>query len=89
MDKVKKALLLTVLLSILLTAGCGPAYDEEDFRYIENYAAEIIPAVAAALADLDAWLISSSGDKQPLAVLQEHANNIKEINHATGRKVSG
>ncbi len=47
----------------------------------ENYSAEIISAVEAALVDLRLWLEEDEADPLLLASLQKHADVINGINH--------
>lgn len=43
---------IVVVLVVSIMAGCGTAPDQNALLYIENYSAEIVPATAAALLDL-------------------------------------
>jgi len=74
---VPKCLLVPICLALLLT-GCGPSYDKEAFEYTEAYASEIVPAVEEAAADLQKFIDNEDIELQKL---QEHADNIKDINN--------
>lgn len=78
---IRKALVIITTIVVLFSVGSSQPYDDEAFRYIEDYYGEIVPAVSAAILDLQDWLNEPEiTDEAMVEIFEYHADLITEIN---------